>query len=250
MDVSYTEDYVIDLGPPPGGEAAEGDTLKAIQWLVERTEVDGGALKIQFFGLTRATFRTLGTSCPMLAPLQMNLVGARHLLQAASRRLVLADNVASCNVQLINRLGDAAEIAELLGFIYHQAADRPELATPYIDYRNLILLVLQHIRWMEHRVRHSILLVRAHTAFLQAVDPLSDGFHALDSGGMIKDDMVNLHNHATQAKAYLKAAYDIYWSPPLGLNTPVGWEAGPGYTDQIFKVIFHNLLQEDYLFTW
>ena len=57
--------------------------------------------------------------------------------------------------------------------------------------------------------------------------------------------MLNLHNHATQAKAFLKAAYDIYWSPPLGLNTPVGWEAGPGYTDGSFKVLFYNLLQEE-----
>ena len=114
-----------------------------------------------------------------------------------------------------------------MAFVYHQGFVRPDLATSYTDFRNLVSLVLQHIRWMEHRVKHSILLVKAHTAFLQAVDPLSDGFHSLDSGAMAKDEMLNLHNHATQAKAFLKAAYDIYWSPPLGLNTPVGWEAGP-----------------------
>ena len=101
-----------------------------------------------------------------------------------------------------------------MAFVYHQGFIRPEQATPYSDFRNLVALVLQHIRWMEHRVKHSILLVRAHTAFLKAVDPLNDGFHALDSGGMSRDEMLNLHNQAKLAKAQIKAAYDIYWSPP------------------------------------
>jgi hypothetical protein len=149
-DISYTAPYQIDLGPPPGGEATEGDTLKVIQWLIERTEVVGGVLRINFFNMTRATFTTLGATCPMLAPLQLNLVGARHVFQAAARRLIVANNVTSCNTQIINKLGDAVESAELMAFVYHQGFVRPDQATPYIDYRNLITLVLQHIRWMEH----------------------------------------------------------------------------------------------------
>ena len=78
-DISYHGDYHIDLGPPPGGEATEGDTLKVVQWLIGQTEVVGGVLRINFFNLTRATFLTLGTTCPTLAPLKLNLVGARHV---------------------------------------------------------------------------------------------------------------------------------------------------------------------------
>ena len=79
------------------------------------------------------------------------------------------------------------------------------------------------VRSMECRVRNSISLIKAYQGFLQAVDPLADGFHGLDSGTMTRPAMIQLHNDAKQAKAVLKAAYDLYWSPPLEVPVPQAW---------------------------
>ena len=137
-DISYA-DYQVDLGPPPGGmDAPEGDTLHVLQWVIDRLEVVAGILRINFFNLNRATFQTLAVICPALAPVKLNLMGIRHIIQVASRRLIMNDNVVSCNNQLINKLGDAVTAAELMAFVYHQGHVRPPQASPYTDFRNLL----------------------------------------------------------------------------------------------------------------
>ena len=105
---------------------------------------------------------------------------------------------------------------------------------PETDFRNVILLVLQHVKWMECRERTGISLVKAHEKFLQAVDPLADGFHRLDSGTIDRPTMIELHNDAKQAKAELKAAYDLFWA---GCPSP---KAGP-HVRGIRVLVFNNL---------
>ena len=128
--VNYTVPYVVDQGHPPGGlNPAEADTLRAVQWTIERLEDRGGELRWNFFELTRPTFATLAATCPLLAPVRLNLLGARHVLESAHKRLLLAENVLSCNTMLIAKFNDAANFQALTDFVYPQDFVRPALAT-------------------------------------------------------------------------------------------------------------------------
>ena len=78
--------------------------------------------------------------------------------------------------------------------------------------------------------------------FVRAVDPLSDSFHAMDSGDMTREQVQELHNVAMDTKRDLRAAYDNYWKPPEDLEQLCrGWRQGPGYTKEHFSVFLHNL---------
>ena len=121
----------------------------------------------------------------------------------------MADNITACNTMLHAKLTDAIRAGQLMEFVYHLGHVRLEMATAYTDFRNVILLLLQLVKWMECRVCNSISLVKAYQGFLQAVEPLADGFHGLDSGTVSRPAMIQLHNDAKQAKAELKAAYDL-----------------------------------------
>ena len=171
-DINYDLNYSVELGPPPGGnEVPEAQTFKIVQWLIDRTEVIDNKSRINFFNLTRIPFATLGTTCTLLALLRQNLLGAKWALQAASKRLVMADNITACNTMLHAKLTDAIRAGQLMEFVYHLGHVRLEMATAYTDFRNVILLLLQLVKWMECIVCNSISLVKAYQGFLQAVDP-------------------------------------------------------------------------------
>jgi hypothetical protein len=154
MAIQYDHGYTVELGPPPGGAAvSEAETLGMIQWIGDQLEVANGVLRLNWFSLNEATFNTLRATCPTYAPLQQKLRGLKWALMAAARRLVLGDNVTAVNTQINMRLTDAATAQGLLAFAYHLGNVRPEPATTYVDLRNVINLLLQHVRFMECRVQ-------------------------------------------------------------------------------------------------
>jgi hypothetical protein len=75
----------------------------------------GGELIWNFFQLNRPNFATLA----LLAPIRLNLLAACHVLESASKRLLLAENVLSCNTMLIAKFNDAANFQTLTDFVYH-----------------------------------------------------------------------------------------------------------------------------------
>ena len=108
VDINYDLNYSVKLGPPPrGNKVPEAETLKIVQWMIDRVEVVDDKLRINFFNLTSVQFASLGTTCPLLAPLKQNLLGAKWALQSASKRLVMAKNITACNTMLYNKLTDA-----------------------------------------------------------------------------------------------------------------------------------------------
>ena len=89
VDCSYrlNQLYVVEGGPPPGGEdISEDAALKAMQWLISNCEEANGTLKVNFFYLSVVQFSTLGVACPELAPLRKNLNGFRRLLEVCIKR--------------------------------------------------------------------------------------------------------------------------------------------------------------------
>ena len=70
VDCNYSQLYVIEGGPPPGGEDVTEDAVRrALTWLIDNCEEDAGNLKVNFLNLNVVDFSSLATACPELAPL-------------------------------------------------------------------------------------------------------------------------------------------------------------------------------------
>ena len=100
--------------------------------------------------------------------------------------------------------------------------------------------VLRHCRWLEFRILHSQLLVKAQTQFVESSTGLADAFHSLDSGEIDRDTVVQLHASCKKDKAELRKAFDAYWAEPEGLPTPIAWNSGPKYTQETFRIFLHS----------
>ena len=69
VDCAYSLNqlYVVEGGPPPGGEdISEDAVLKATQWLITNCKEANGTLKVNFFNLSVVQFSTLAVACPEL----------------------------------------------------------------------------------------------------------------------------------------------------------------------------------------
>ena len=82
VDCNYSQLYVIEGGPPPGGkDVTEHAVRRALMWLIDNCEEDAGNLKVNFLNLNVVDFSSLATACPELAPLKKNINGFRMLLE-------------------------------------------------------------------------------------------------------------------------------------------------------------------------
>ena len=137
VDCAYGLDqlYVIEGGPPPGGEdLSEDAVLKATTWLIDKCEEDDGTLKVNFLNLNIVDFSSLATSCPELAPLRKNLNGMRTLLEVVLKKFRDPANTASCNAQLLAKFTDAVNCKAVLSYPYHAGHVGRELAHPYAHF--------------------------------------------------------------------------------------------------------------------
>ena len=249
VDCNYSQLYVIEGAPPPGGEDTPEDAVRrALTWLIGNCEEDSGALRVNFLNLNVVDFSSLATACPELAPLKKNLHGFRMLLEFVQKKFRDKGNTTALNTQLIAKFTDAVNCKQILSFAYHEGNICPEMAVPYSHFMQCVANMHRHARWVEFRIRNSQNLLSTFNHFVRSIDPLADSFHSMDSGVMTRDEVQALHNQAMDAKKDLKLAYDTYWQDSEELQSLCkGWKNGPGYTRDHLQVFLHDLKWEEHL---
>lgn len=223
--------YSLDLTSPLlTSSFPEGEVMSVILWVIARLVIHDGVVSFPFMELHPSILESIRTAAPGI-PLKKNLAGLRHLLKAASQRLVMKNNIKIINTEMFAKFGSLSKLGSIFSFVYQ--ADEIRFATPYyvfLKFVSIMVLYTDHQIW---RCSTASRLVMGHEFYQTVASYLQTTLHKLDEGTINLHTAEEILKLVDASRDNLKRAFEAFLMCPVEVpNNWIGWQ------ESIFKRLF------------